>query len=872
MYLQPTKDSEKSKYAKPVFRIHSTPLLFAALNHYVEDSTLLDQPKERGSEDGAFSPDDLFLEVPGPMSEPIMAPESASNQTDGVSATTPVSPTSPSGAGSSDGPSSLKSPTTQSSAAQSPTASQYGMPMDGNDEERPAIYKIYFPVDTDTASEAPVVGKQKKLSKVKHTKADAEDTLQQYIDARNLFAFISRSFLVGSQLRDTGFQVLSKIYLQLSLNDADQNPYDMSAQSKIFLAETHLQVFIDELVLDDIRNDDDLIVETLILSERWRSQRLYHEGFLHACGRWMDLKSHTGMSLISTATKSKLDRAYINLLNIRLSNIHTMISNFEFPSVWVGCGRYGEFKGWKNAYEKMRTMVIGHMKHVFGSWPPRAGRRGKGGGYTVTGGLNRVALKRLYDDLAAVYDLTADREWLHGDKIHGNDGVEMSEALKSKQATMRKIMHEFDNANVPCQPEMPFNLPKLPLRAGALTKPKKRSFFSREKKISEAEIDAMLKESYNQDALEAYADHDFVKEFMATERAFAVGKSCDELMDFRRGRWLFMYCTLQVLPMVVVDGHGLAYGDGVEYFLCENVKGGMPWDKAFNKRNTRMSGMWTANPDGSIMGMMGASSTNLMAQVNPDDEIELIYRRSHCWEVAEQWRLVEAEDDNDSYLDAEEYAAGEYNPSQTLPESPTGMSEGYGPHPSELNTHDLDGPSHSPGPDQYPPTFSPEANNTPAWAQRARENYSSPPPPSTSRPTTARSSSTPSPAQYSLPPSRQTQRQLEPLEIQPFEFDISPHDARLKSPLSSTPSEAPGTAFRQFHTAASPTTGNGRSSPVYSTRQYHSPRISPVTNVRRTSSVPTQSPLSLSPAQTPCDSPVMKPVAEARVAPPGMAL
>lgn len=541
-----------------------------------------------------------------------------------------------------------------------------------SEEETGVFYKLYYPAADDDTSRPVTPLKKSKKPQPKHTKADAEDSLQRFIDARNVFAFLTGGYLVASRPKHLPFDVFAILNARLGLGDGENDTQRAQA------VQMYLDIYVEELKLDDIRNDDEAIVETLIMGEKWRSQRLYHEAFIHAAGRWGQISNHPGLALVSSTTKNRLERATHDLVNIRLVNIHDRITDFEFPSVWVGEGRYSEYKSWRNGYDRMRALVNTHVRHVFGSWPPRGGKHGKGGGFSETGGLNRVVLKRLYDDLCCVYDLTVDREWLHGERIHfegtqGGSDSDQSDEIKNQyerhRVVLRKIMGEFDKCSVPVQPEMPFDLPRLPYRSPSALKKRKMGIFSKSnKKIREEEINELLKNSYNQDSYEQYAENALVKAYITMEKEFGISKPIEELIGARRGAWVFMYCVLQTLVLGVVDGGGLRYGDGCEYFLCENVKGIPPWEKGANRRQTRMSGMWTGG------GLMSAMNSAVNLGINPDDEIEMTYRASHCWEVAEQWRLVltNFDDEEDTYYgagsDSSEFQ--EYTPGVTVPESP----------------------------------------------------------------------------------------------------------------------------------------------------------------------------------------------------------
>lgn len=633
------QDSANPKYREPVFRIHSCSLMFHALSACVVDNTSdLNQPSDDPPHPhrSQFAPTDLFLDVPT------------------------LGESSPGGSRSSYG--TAPEGTARNSYASATSQVADGAQQQAYETPQGVMYRVYYPVIDDDSPSRPTSPKRAN-KKPKSSMADAGDRLQRLIDARNLFAFLQRTSLVASQKKPLTFDILSRLFILLNLPQADD--------SRISLAGAHLQSYIDDLSLDDVRKDDDAIVETLVLGEMWHSVRLYHEAFIHATGRWEAIENHPGLTMVSNTTRSRLDRAHINLHQIRLINIKNRIANFEFPSVWVGDGRYPEYKSWKQGYERMRSLVMSHMKHVFGAWPPRPGRYGKGGGTTENGGLNRIVLRRLYDDVCAIYDLTVDREWLHGERIHfegtqaGEDATtassssDQSAEAKEKndrhRKTMRSIMAEFDKSSVPVQPEMPFDLPRLPYRLSSATRRKKVGFLAMfSKKFKAEETNEMLRGSYNADALQRYSDSHLVRTFMEMEREFGMNRTIEELIGARRGAWIFTYCLLQSLVLVVVDGQGLRAGDGVEYFLCENVKGVSPWEKGANKRQTRMSGMFlSGGPGSSFYSTAGISSAAQVAAslaINTDDEIEMTYRRSHCWLIAEEWRLVRA--GSEGYHDA----------------------------------------------------------------------------------------------------------------------------------------------------------------------------------------------------------------------------
>ena len=62
----------------------------------------------------------------------------------------------------------------------------------------------------------------------------------------------------------------------------------------------------------------------------------------------------------------------------------------------------------------------------------------------------------------------------------------------------------------------------------------------------------------------------------------------------RLGRWILLYGILQVLSQLSVDTGGLKYKDGVQYFLCADLKRSPPWETNIERPLTEASqlGSW----------------------------------------------------------------------------------------------------------------------------------------------------------------------------------------------------------------------------------------------------------------------------------------
>lgn len=481
-------------------------------------------------------------------------------------------------------------------------------------------FHLHFPV-SNKAHQRPVTSSGP-------TSQVSSDDLDDLVSVRNLFAFLMGQPLVASNKASSAFQIFLRIsdYLaHLQFSNLDESTYGEVAVESF-------QRYIETLKLADVRSSRERTIEALILGERMRSVELYNEAFVHAVGRYdalTELKS-ARFDMISAGTRERLERSHMDLRS-RVSGVNGRLTEFEFPSLFAGIAssttseesKIVHFGAWKNSFAAMRRHTLDYYKRQFGSWPPKANKKT---GFEE-GGLNRVVLRLLYQDMSDLYDLLVDRTAITtrgGPDPDEHDGGAPDPNRPATKA-LRRVMSEFDKSSPPVQPGMPYDTPRLPGRARAHTAAVPASIrddHERTRKRKEPELAALLSESYNADADKATA---FLDGFKAFERKAAQGKSLNELCDQRDGYWIFLYAVLQALPLVVVDAPGLRWTEGVEYFLCEPPKGGLPWVR----RPSRVKTSWYG-----VAG--GTTLVNLPADV-VDHGVEGIYRRSHCWTAAERW-------------------------------------------------------------------------------------------------------------------------------------------------------------------------------------------------------------------------------------------
>ncbi|KAK0670716.1 hypothetical protein QBC41DRAFT_354777 [Cercophora samala] len=462
------------------------------------------------------------------------------------------------------------------------------------------------------------------------------------VAARNLFAFLTNQPLVGTPQHPTLFQALIQISEQLrqfQFTNYDGTSYGESVDASF-------DMLLDQFHIADVRHSREKTIEGLVLGEHMKSWNLYNEAFSHAVGKYeslLELKLPLYNS-ISVITRERLERAHLSLAN-RQANVQARLENFEYPSLFAGTAsstsnpdyRIVRFKEWRAAFSRMRTFVLGYYKDLFGSWPPKA--RSKKNHFTQSG-LNRQCLKMLYSDLCALYDLLVDRQSITPRVIdqdyYGADSKNAEGKDDRNKPTMdlipacisalRQMLSEFEKSSPPVLPPIPFDVPKIPTMTAIyetydnLPDKKKAKF---DKGLQAHELQLIMIKSRNMDTdtlpmpfLQAY------KEFELKE---AKGVHPHDLIDHRIGHWLFLYVTLQSLPMLVVDTPGLHYTEGVEYFLCEAPQGNPPW-RAEDVGEVRK--MWYQTAD--------QKTVELSADVVLFS-VEGVYMRSHCWLAGKEW-------------------------------------------------------------------------------------------------------------------------------------------------------------------------------------------------------------------------------------------
>ncbi|KAJ5091391.1 hypothetical protein NUU61_006261 [Penicillium alfredii] len=535
--------------------------------------------------------------------------------------------------------------------------------------------------------------------------ADDTETLLLF---RNLFAFLLGQSLIASPKSSSLFTIFMDVAVLLArfeFSNLDGSNFGETATSSF-------SNYCDELRLADMRKSREKTIEAIVLGERLRYYPLYLEGFVHGVGKLDEIKQLRSQkySFIHPITQKRLERGFIDL-DTRLRVLYGKLEDFDFPSVFSGIANSNtsqeskviRFKAWKTGFLEFRRFTMQFYRQKYGSWPPRA--RSKKNEFEESG-LNRLLLLDLYHDFTDLYDLLVDRTALTTRTIDasgaGGEPPTGSDPKEMCIRALRQILSEYDRSTPPVLPPIPFDVPQLPSLQPLHRKPldAKKETKQRTKRLKNSDINAVLMGSYTRESMRPTA---FIESFMQFERRCASGKSVEDITDLRCGQWIFLYAVIQALPMLVVDVPDVHYTDAVEYFLCIAPRGGAPWIH----NDTKTARSWFG-----VAGGAGVVSLPSDVVING---VEGIYRRSHCWQVAEQWAeagaLIEPPPVEDAFEEDESSISSPYQAQQ----SSAGSSSDPQPQPTPMM---VPGGGLTPPPPAIPRTRSPGA------PQRAEHRHS----------------------------------------------------------------------------------------------------------------------------------------------------
>ena len=470
---------------------------------------------------------------------------------------------------------------------------------------------VFLPLDLDGDYSAP------------ETTPHGND-LELVVLYRNFFAFLGGGALISTPRQVSLFSIfmgIASILRRLAYSNSDGSTWGE-------IPDNSFARYCDELRLGDVCTSREKTIEAVVLGENMRYWPLYNEGFVHAAGRLEDVKSIKSpkFAKISPITMNRLERASLDV-ETRLALLHTRLDEFDFPSIFSGIAnsqtateaKQIRFKAWRLAFVDMRKFVLAQYKRRYGAWPPKG--KSKKNNFAEDG-LNRLLVREVYDDMCNLYDMLVNPREMTTRTLDLKPMMEEMGTNETIQYALRSMESEFDRSTPPVIPPIPFDTPLIPSVDQSFVGGNTFASTKGASKLKANEINELLLGSYNREYIKPSA---FVQEFMAYERRLNAGATLDQIVDNRCGQWLFIYVVVQSLPMTAMDARGVNFTEGCESFLFAAPRGGKPW----MREDTLTSKAW--------YNVKSAGQTLSLSADTLDHQPEGVYRRSHCWLMANEW-------------------------------------------------------------------------------------------------------------------------------------------------------------------------------------------------------------------------------------------
>ncbi len=443
-----------------------------------------------------------------------------------------------------------------------------------SDNEGSLLYDIYFPAPT-------------KLSRAA--------AIRFHLTTRNVLALLSNKALVGLDFCTTltDLQRRLEVYMPPKANCAKR------VVRYLVLKQLH-----------NVSNSPGMAAGLLAWSEgvtvRWHEG--WREAFVHCCGMYPRLNQQPEWEHVTEVTRNLLESAYAEL-QARIRAAEDRLLTFKFDDIWPAHktqqhpARFG--------YDSFRLFLRQHFERTYKSWKTRVRQEN-----CTDSWLTRELVNQLQEDHGALYDFLVDRQmvWGSGGKILRKDGRPCTTAI-ADDTLIANLLANFDQRHdytpiLHPYPLLPFS---VPVEASgdnsgssrlSLSSFGNRSSRARDKRVAQANADAnngrlvanTTKENALVEAFRKYEKSDGIRQF--------------DPHDARKGRWMLLYCTLQVLAGISVDTPHMFFKD-VPYFLNPRLTNTPPW---------------------AVTQLQHAGAKTVIGIY---DEASRLY--SHCWIVPKTW-------------------------------------------------------------------------------------------------------------------------------------------------------------------------------------------------------------------------------------------
>ena len=393
---------------------------------------------------------------------------------------------------------------------------------------------------------------------------DEGDATAWLLTTRNFFAVLHNSdALCGTSLLDALAKLVHRLHNSTGY-------LAESADKTNFIVD-----FLKRHRYHDLRNDMPRALSLLAFSElpeiQWK--KCYIESFAHCTGmRQLGVIQTPEWYRVSPCTHILLHGASADM-NRRLRKAQKFFADLDFGDLWPqniasrSCGRgsFAKFRSWIYTYVLDRDPELQYAMGDGSLW------------------LTPQRTQMLKDIFHSLFDYLVDR-----DVISDGSGCHPGEAWNivsksgqyfcpdpSADLPVADMLNRFDKANG--FPHMPYPYPLLPpsmpaQKSRMLSKRPSNAMDEQqlEKKASSYTEASNLYQLGTSSKLDSV-----IADFNAFEQEDDI-RNVDP-RDSRLGRWVFLYCALQILATIETTTPGLQFTQDVPYHLSVPMKGIVPW-------------------------------------------------------------------------------------------------------------------------------------------------------------------------------------------------------------------------------------------------------------------------------------------------------
>ncbi|KAG9763328.1 hypothetical protein KCU73_g1480, partial [Aureobasidium melanogenum] len=322
--------------------------------------------------------------------------------------------------------------------------------------------------------------------------------------------------------------------------------------------------YVQESKLDNFTNRPADIGKFLAWTEEIRWSRAFVETFAHCVGMLnCGVLDHESLDTLSPATRTLLEHS-CTYMHYRLSSTEMHMVMFGIDSNILA--KLENYTGVKESLLAFQGFLQQHYAQIYGTWPPPV--RQNSGHW-----LTRSVTRRLQQDFGNLYDLLVDRD-IHIGAITPAHADSFGCALDRRQ-----LFASWDRQNG--FNSLPHSTPKAPDHSPTMVVEQEEEKGARRSSLIPAVQKHRKKapDLYNiyTRAVNTEAQlSTFCKAFLNHE--ISTKHQRMNTHEGRLGRWIIIYCTMQLLSRVAVDIQGLRYTLGVEYHLNADLDGTPPWN------------------------------------------------------------------------------------------------------------------------------------------------------------------------------------------------------------------------------------------------------------------------------------------------------